>query len=233
MLPIIVEMEDDIDLLHTQFYNNYSSTIAIDGRSYLEGSGDFVVAITESILYGFDLPDGRGNYYGFDADKFAIGLPAGLCSAGRGYTAPEEITKAIDYLRGNTEKPEGWKYDLIETYPELRGLMTWSINGDARSSCSGEWTFAEGFKDAFPEDVQLAVGDKAKEVSFSIYPNPVVDEVHISTEVAYSTVVIYSISGKKIESFEIGREEVIDFSKFEKGMYLIKINGSVQKVIKQ
>ena len=40
--------------------------------------------------------------------------------------------------------------------------------------------------------------------------------------------------GKKVNTGNIpSREEVIDFSKFEKGMYLIKINGSVQKVIKQ
>ena len=159
-------------------------------------------------------------------------MPAGSCSAGIGYTDPVEVTKAVNYLRGKIEKPSGWRYTLIETYPDLRGLMTWSVNGDAKSSCSGEWAFADGFKDAFPEDVILAIGDKANIVSFSVYPNPTVNDVHISTSVPYSTVHIYSVLGEKLQTLQIGQEGVVDLSSFEKGIYLIKINGSVQRVVK-
>lgn len=233
MLPIIEELRDDIDLLHTQFYNVYSQSYGLDGNLYDEATGDYLVAVTEATIQGFTIKGGKGTYSGFDADKFVIGLPAGECSAGKGYIVPAEVTKAVDYLRGKTGKPSGWKYTLIDTYPDLRGLMTWSINGDKKStSCSGEWTFAEGFKDAFPEEVVMSATEAQAQTTFSIYPNPTSDFIKIETNESSSTVVVYSALGQQLATHEIASEGIIDLSAYNKGVYLIAVNGTVQRVVK-
>lgn len=233
MLPIIEELRDEIDLLHTQFYNVYSQSYGLDGNLYDEGTGDYLVAVTEATIQGFTIKGGKGTYSGFDADKFVIGLPAGECSAGKGYIVPAEVTKAVDYLRGKTAKPSGWKYTLIDTYPDLRGLMTWSINGDKKStSCSGEWTFAEGFKDAFPEEVVMSATEAQAQTAFSIYPNPTTDFIKIETNESSSTVVVCSVLGQQLATHEIASEGIIDLSAYNKGVYLIAVNGKVQRVVK-
>ena len=232
MLPIIEELRDDIDLLHTQFYNVYSQSYGLDGKLYDEATGDYLVAVTEATIQGFTIKGGKGSFSGFDADKFVIGLPAGECSAGKGYITPAEVTKAVDYLRGVTSKPSGWSYSLIETYPDLRGLMTWSINGDKKASCSGEWTFAEGFKDAFPEEVVMSINEKNTETVFSIYPNPTTDVVQIQTDQIFSTVVVYSVLGQQLATYEIENQATIDLSSYQKGIYLVAVNDVVQRVVK-
>ncbi len=241
MLPIIGELEDEIDLLHVQYYNANES-IAIDGGLYQEGTGDYLTAVTESIIKGFTLLGGKGTYYGIDANKVAIGLPAGQCSGGGGYVAPAEVTKAVKYLRGEIPKPSGWNYTLLSSYPDLAGLMTWSVNKDmaltteingTQVSCSGEWTFADGFKDAFPEDVVFGLANNSKEETFSISPNPTTNNIRIFSEKTISDVIIYSILGEKIETIKLPLSGVIDLSTYKKGVYLIEINGNVQRLVKQ
>ncbi|MEV1173943.1 hypothetical protein [Nonomuraea sp. NPDC049784] len=59
-------------------------------------------------------------------DQVAIGLPASP-NAGNGFTTVAEVQKAFDCLAKGancgTYRPRG-------VYPNLRGLMTWSINWD-------------------------------------------------------------------------------------------------------
>jgi chitinase len=59
-------------------------------------------------------------------DQVAIGLPASV-NAGNGFTSVAEVRSALDCLiKGlgcGTYHPHG-------VYPNLRGLMTWSINWD-------------------------------------------------------------------------------------------------------
>jgi len=234
MLPIIEALNEEIDLLHVQFYNAGES-VAIDGRTYSEGTGDYLVSVTESILYGFDLLQNKGYYSGFDASKFAIGLLANDCNSGEsGFVEPTDVVKAVDYLRGFTGKPSGWIYNLREEYPELRGLMTWSVNGD-KTGCSSvpSWEFAENFKNAFPEDVELALTERFEEVNFIIYPNPTSSELHLSSTSDFSTVEIYSVLGSKIETIEVSNNGIINLSDYPKGIYLLDINGSIQRIVKE
>jgi len=59
-----------------------------------------------------------------------FGLPAGPSAAGSGYTNPETLLSALDYLIHGI--PFGGSYNLNNQngYPEFPGLMTWSINWD-------------------------------------------------------------------------------------------------------
>jgi len=77
--------------------------------------------------------------------------------------------------------------------------------------------------------------------SFSIYPNPTTDRlfVELDTKIINKTIIkIYDISGKLMfESRTLSKSNIIDVSKLEKGMYLIKIstkdNSKTFKIIKE
>lgn len=232
MLPVIQEMKDEIDLLHCQFYNAYES-IAIDGRTYSDnGSPSYMVAISESILQGFTIKNGKGTFAGFPAEKFAIGLPAGTCSAGSGYVTPANVTLAVDYLRGKTTKPANVSYTLRDTYPDLAGLMTWSINGDFSSTCSGRWTFAEAFKEAFPEDVQTSVTTPEGYGVNSIYPNPTSGQLIFENFHSNEKVTIFSENGIWVGLERINENGEIELYSYESGVYLIEVGGQYYRIIK-
>jgi len=146
-LPIIDALRDSIDLLHPQYYNaggDEGGTFAWDNQLFYDtGDPDYLTAITETLIKGFTLVSGKGVFSGFPASKVAIGLPANECdAAGTGYVATSDVKKALQYLRGEIPKPASFDFTLQKSYPDLRGLMTWSINEDA-STCNGTWSFAE------------------------------------------------------------------------------------------
>ena len=145
-IPVMMALQDSVDLLMPQFYNAGGAKGGIYGRDgriwYDTGDPDFVVAMTETVLEGFRLLDGRGLFPGWPEEKFAIGLPSNSCNAaGTGYVAPEDLSQAMKYLRGEIEQPASFAYETLYIYPDLRGLMTWSINLDS-NSCDGAWAFA-------------------------------------------------------------------------------------------
>lgn len=145
-LPVLQALRDSVDLLMPQFYNAGGATggvIAIDGRIYYDtGDPDFVTSQTETILRGFTLLDGRGTFPGFPAAKFVVGVPANGCNAaGTGYLKPDSLSIALRSLRGEIPSPANASYTLRGTYPDLRGVMTWSINED-QTSCDGAWNFS-------------------------------------------------------------------------------------------
>jgi chitinase len=121
-------VRDILTVLHVQDYNSGSVT-ALDGRFYSMGNADFHVAMTEMLMSGFSVAN-TGNFFpGLRQDQVAIGLPANG-NAGNGFTPAAEVQKALNYLiRGQSF---GGQYVLRNAsgYPNMRGLMTWSINWD-------------------------------------------------------------------------------------------------------
>ena len=143
-LPLIDALRDRIDILHVQLYNS-GSMYGIDGGIYTQGSADFIVSQVEALLQGFGTSGGF--FDPLPADKVAIGLPACPSAAGGGYVSPAALAAAVNYLRGIGPQPG--LYQLTDTYPDLRGLMTWSINWDAAPGCAASYEFAESFADLF------------------------------------------------------------------------------------
>lgn len=141
-LPVLHALRDSIASLHVQLYNS-GSMPGINGYYYNQGTADFLVSMTEAVIQGFDTPGGF--FAGFPASKVSVGLPACQNAAGGGYLNNPEIKQAIDYLRGEGSKPGS--YTLVQTsgYPELKGMMTWSINWDAVATCGAVYNFANGF----------------------------------------------------------------------------------------
>jgi chitinase len=143
-LPIIHALRDRIDILQVQLYNS-GTMYGIDGGIYTQGTADFIVSQTEAVIQGFNTAGGF--FAGLPAHKVAVGLPACPSAAGGGYASPAVVGAAVGYLRGLGGQPGS--YQRVAAYPDLRGLMTWSINWDAAPGCAGEYTFAQTYAGLF------------------------------------------------------------------------------------
>ncbi|GAA3508765.1 chitinase [Streptosporangium album] len=129
-LPVIHAMRGDLTLLHVQDYNSGPIT-GLDNQYHTMGTHDFHVAMTDMLLAGFPIAGNPNNVFpALRPEQVAIGLPA-AAYAGNGFTTVAEVQKAFDCLAKGTNcgpyRPRG-------VYPNLRGLMTWSINWDRYNS---------------------------------------------------------------------------------------------------
>ncbi|MGC5012393.1 carbohydrate binding domain-containing protein [Streptosporangium sp. DT93] len=125
-LPVIHALRGDLTLLHVQDYNS-GPIVGLDGQYHTMGTHDFHVAMTDMLLAGFPIAGNANNVFpALRQDQVAIGLPA-AAFAGNGFTTVAEVQKAFDCLAKGTNcgsyRPRG-------VYPNLRGLMSWSINWD-------------------------------------------------------------------------------------------------------
>ncbi|MFJ9825344.1 chitinase [Streptomyces sp. NPDC101160] len=125
-LPVIHALRDDLTLLHVQDYNS-GSIMGLDNQYHSMGGADFHIAMTDMLLTGFPVAGNTDRVFPpLRPDQVAIGLPAST-QAGNGYTAPAEVTRALDCL---TKKSNCGSYQPHGSRPGLRGLMTWSVNWD-------------------------------------------------------------------------------------------------------
>lgn len=168
-LPLLDALRDSIDLLHVQLYNS-GTMYGINGQIYTQGTADFIVAMTEAVIQGFQTQGGF--FAGFPAQKVAVGLPACTQAAGSGYTANATVAAAMNYLLGKGPQPGSYTLANGSGYPNLAGMMTWSINWDAKASCGGMYAFADNFSSVYPNPVSLeaAVPDAGAEPV--LFPNP-------------------------------------------------------------
>lgn len=149
-LPVINALRDSIDVLQVQLYNS-GSMYGIDGNIYTQGTADFIIAMSEAVIHGFNTAGGMFN--GLPASKVAVGLPACSSAAGGGYTDTAIVKDAIDYLRGTGPRPGAYTLSLISGYPTLRGMMTWSVNWDAVANCNGAYSYAANYQRIFSAPV--------------------------------------------------------------------------------
>ncbi|MEU6861532.1 glycoside hydrolase family 18 protein [Glycomyces sp. NPDC046736] len=125
-LPVIHALRDDLDVLHVQDYNS-GPVMGLDGQYHNMGGADFHIAMTDMIKAGFPVANTGHTFPGLREDQIAFGLPAAV-SAGNGYTSPAHVHQALDCL---TSGSNCGGYTLRGgPSPDLRGLMTWSINWD-------------------------------------------------------------------------------------------------------
>ncbi|SDC93744.1 chitinase [Glycomyces harbinensis] len=125
-LPVIHALRDQLDVLHVQDYNS-GPVMGLDGQYHNMGGADFHIAMTDMIKAGFQVANTGQFFPGLREDQIAFGLPAAV-SAGNGHTAPAQVHQALDCL---TSGANCGGYTLRGgVSPDLRGLMTWSINWD-------------------------------------------------------------------------------------------------------
>jgi chitinase len=129
-LPVIHALRNDLTLLHVQDYNS-GPIMGLDNQYHTMGTHDFHVAMTDMVLAGFPIMGNAANVFPpLRQDQVAFGLPSAPW-AGNGYTTVPEVQKAVDCLvKGVNCGP----YRPRGVYPNLRGIMAWSINWDKYNS---------------------------------------------------------------------------------------------------
>jgi len=222
-LPIIDALRDSIDMLQVQLYNT-GGQIGIDGGAYDAATGDFIVAMTEALVEGFDTAGGR--FMGLPANKLAVGLPSCPSAApAGGYIAPSEVKKAMDYLMGKGSKSGSYTLRNSSGYPDLGGMMTWSINWDAAGGCASVYEYAQNFENIFGGS--LGVTDNYSERSSMVYPNPAQNTITIDLEnhKQYSSIEIVNISGQMVQKIEFENTNTInlDISFLKTGVYFVNV----------
>ena len=218
-LPIIDGLRDSLDLLQVQLYNS-GTMYGIDGNIYTQGTADFIVAMTEAVIQGFNTSG--GNFAGLPASKVAVGLPSCTSAAGGGFTDTASVRSAINYLRGNGTPPGSYVLSNINGYPTLRGMMTWSINWDAVSTCASVYEYANNYQNIFGEATYIS--DPFISKSMAVYPNPSTGMFTVllqDNDVAVIT--ITNLMGEQILKTETNQKE----TKIElenKGVYFINVS---------
>ncbi len=115
-----------INLVSVQLYNSTCKrSFKSNSPCYEPGTQDFIVSQADSTIQSWKkrgLKDPE--------TKYVIGLPATKKAANHGYIDPKAIKKALACLKTGEECA---KYTPSATYPNLGGVMMWSINWDAKN----------------------------------------------------------------------------------------------------
>lgn len=231
-LPVIDALRDSLEILHVQLYNS-GSMFGIDRNIYTQGTSDFIIAMCEAVIQGFNTAGGM--FAGLPASKIAVGLPACSMAAGGGFTDTAAVKTAIDYLRGYGTQPGS--YTLVSTtgYSDLRGMMTWSINWDASSNCETSYEYANNYQTIFGSTTSIETTSIFDE-NISIYPNPASEFINLEILNQFSdppNIYIYNSLGEILLSKRINRKaETINISHFPQGIYYLRIDNYQQKIIK-
>lgn len=230
-LPLIHALRDSLDLLHVQLYNS-GTMYGIDGNIYQQGTADFIVAMCEAVIQGFNTQGGIFN--GLPAHKVAAGLPACVSAAGGGYCHPDTVKAAINYLRGVGNKPGSYILSNASGYPNFGGLMTWSINWDAVASCGSLYQFANNFTSIYGTTSIFDISNE-KSKGVKMFPNPCDNILHIEfeNEQKENTILqFYNSVGQLILTQSINKSSAeIDVTIFPKGFYYMKVNNYTHKFV--
>lgn len=66
---------------------------------------------------------------------------------------------------------------------------------------------------------------------FSIYPNPSSSQITLSFSTQKAQFSLFDMNGKELLSKVVANQESIDVSSFEKGMYIVKIDGVAERLV--
>jgi chitinase len=128
-LPVIYATRDILSWLQVQDYNS-GSIMGLDNNYYSMGSPDFHSAMLDMTLAGFPVAGTGKTFPALRQDQVVLGIPAAT-GAGGGYMPFSEVQKSLNYVvKGQSY---GGAYVLRNPggYPNMRGVMTWSIDWDA------------------------------------------------------------------------------------------------------
>lgn len=125
-----------INAIQVQDYNSGCMPgINPGSQCYSVGTEDFIVSQADSTIQTW-----TKNGMADAASHYVIGLPATTGAAGSGYLDPAILNNAMTCLKtGN----QCGSYVPTKIYPDLGGVMTWSINWDAKNQYVFEKTVTQ------------------------------------------------------------------------------------------
>ena len=231
-LPVIDNLRDELDLVMVQLYNT-GSMFGLDEGIYNQGTPDFLTAMSDMLITGFEVARNSGiNFAGLPASKIMVAIPSCPSAAqAASYLKPELAAKALDYMRFGTDFT-GRKYTLQNgIHPNLRGVMTWSINWDAVANCAGEYEFSDSYDAYFKES--LSVPDNDANVAIQMYPNPATDKLTIkANQGTIASVKIFNVIGKEMHAI-INPSESFDISFLPSGLYIVQLKTGEKMAYKK
>lgn len=227
-LPVINALRDSIDILQVQLYNS-GTMYGIDSKIYSQSTPDFIIAMTEAVIQGFNTTGGK--FDGLPANKISVALPACSMAAGGGFADTATVKKALEYIMGKGNKPGSYILSKTGGYSDLRGMTTWSINWDAVNTCGTTYEFAQNFERIFKKQVNV---EKISNYKFEVYPNPAETSVNITIPIICSEnqiIEIIDFSGKTVIKKTFNKSNLqIDVSSLNEGLYYLKINNYSTKL---
>jgi chitinase len=104
--------------------------MCLDGNYYTPPTADFVVATEEMVMKGFPVGQNTSDMFnGVAQNKNLAGVPA-YVNAGNGFLDNATLENALNYLIKGQSFGGSYVLRNASGYPNMRGLMTWSINWD-------------------------------------------------------------------------------------------------------
>jgi chitinase len=154
-LPLLHHLRDVLDMVHIQLYNSGTQFALIRGddpeqvRIVTQGTPEFVWGVAEMLILGFPVNRNAQQWFpGLGAQRVSLGFPASPQAAGGGYIPPQELRPILRRLvtgRGSPRRNHPMRSP--RGYPDLGGVMTWSINWDAQQGDGREaFAFARSIK---------------------------------------------------------------------------------------
>ncbi len=225
-MALIYGLRDKLTVLHVQLYNTGSSN-DLYGNNAIPGTAGYLVAMTEMLLQGF--PNCGTTFPALREDQVAIGIPA-CVGAGGNAVSMTEAKKAMQYLITGT-KPADISYVLKKPsgYPNLRGVMTWSVNWDSSNGYDLANTFNSYFEQIGNpwEGCETVDVEPVKNKPFAIYPNPVTDILNIETT-ANATYCLYDLTGKILYAGKLTTgNNILSMKNYTHGLYIIKVEDGL------
>ncbi len=244
-LPLIHALRDKLTFLQVQYYNSGFIT-ALDNQGYIPGSGpDFYVSLVDMLLKGFPITGDASKFFpALRQDQVLIGVPATV-GAGGGHIGTQSVINSLDYLiNGNSF---GGQYQLSQTYPNLRGVMSWSINWDAFENLqfsNAVRTYLDGLGGRSTSVLETLEAPQKKS-TIKVYPNPIKNELYLDVDLPGTsyTITIYNRVGTQVFKDKVSNTKKmpantkIDLHHLQPGLYFYKIETNNQnflgKIIKQ
>ncbi|WP_445457629.1 glycosyl hydrolase family 18 protein [Flavobacterium sp. HNIBRBA15423] len=226
-LPVLHNLRNELDLLMVQLYNT-GPVGGLDNQNYFSATPNFITSMTDMLMKGFNVGTTGFHFDALPPSKVIVGLPACQRAAGTGYLSPTEGIKALNYLRFGTDF-SGRTYTMQSggPYPDLRGVMTWSVNWDAAASCALAYEFSNAYGSYFlASPIVSNTINRAKENSAKgfLYDNKLKVETKNSL---IQQVRVYNLFGQLVVSQNYNgtdnKVEISHDSFTNKQVYVVKI----------
>lgn len=198
-LPVLHNLRDELDLVMVQLYNS-GTVFGLDNKLYTQATPDFITALSDLLMTNFKVASTGFTFPALAASKIMVAIPSCPDAAPNGgYLQPSEAIKALNYLRFGTTF-SGRTYTLQnESHPDLRGVMTWSINWDAAAGCASAYEFSNSYDSYFNSPLNT-VNHIFDQSQVQVFPNPFDDGITIQSDLKIRNIKIYNINGKKVFS---------------------------------